>query len=145
MFEATLAQGQALKQILEAIKDLVNEVNLECCASGIHLRAMDPSHVSVVTLQLRANGFESYRCDRNVSLGIDLASAANKLLEFSGDDGDSITLRCQDGADSVTFLNCKQRKGNGLGLPAAADRQRGVGVAVLPRTAPPGGGPPSQR
>eukprot|EP01012_Entosiphon_sulcatum_P021666 TRINITY_DN2651_c0_g1_i1.p1 TRINITY_DN2651_c0_g1~~TRINITY_DN2651_c0_g1_i1.p1 ORF type:complete len:265 (+),score=56.00 TRINITY_DN2651_c0_g1_i1:47-841(+) len=102
MFEATLAQGQVLKKILDAIKDLVNEANLDCSSSGIQLQAMDSSHVSLVTLLLRGNGFESYRCDRNISLGINLASM-NKILKCSGND-DSITLRCQDEADAVTFV-----------------------------------------
>ena len=30
---------------------------------------MDSSHVSLVALSLRADGFEHYRCDRNVSMG----------------------------------------------------------------------------
>jgi hypothetical protein len=33
---------------------------------------MDSSHVSLVALQLKAEGFELYRCDRNISLGLNL-------------------------------------------------------------------------
>jgi proliferating cell nuclear antigen len=102
MFEATLEQGQLLKKILEAVKDLVNEANLECSASGIELQAMDSSHVSLVTLLLKASGFEGYRCDKSISLGINMSSM-NKILKCAGND-DSITLRCQDNADTVTFV-----------------------------------------
>eukprot|EP00667_Euglena_gracilis_P022088 EG_transcript_24437 len=102
MFEATIEQGQLLKKILEAIKDLVNEANLECSASGIELQAMDSSHVSLVTLLLKSNGFEGYRCDKSITLGINLASM-NKILKCAGND-DSITLRCQDVSDTVTFV-----------------------------------------
>jgi proliferating cell nuclear antigen len=38
------------------------------------LRPQDSSHVSLVALLLRADGFDHFRCDRNVSLGINLAS-----------------------------------------------------------------------
>ena len=34
MFEAKLAEGHILKKIIEAIKDLVNEVNIDVSASG---------------------------------------------------------------------------------------------------------------
>lgn len=34
----------------------------------------DSSHVSLVALLLRADGFDHFRCDRNVSLGINLGS-----------------------------------------------------------------------
>ena len=30
---------------------------------------MDSSHVSLVALSLRADGFAHYRCDRNISMG----------------------------------------------------------------------------
>eukprot|EP00996_Jenningsia_fusiforme_P001089 NODE_1996_length_1331_cov_75.313573_g1812_i0.p1 GENE.NODE_1996_length_1331_cov_75.313573_g1812_i0~~NODE_1996_length_1331_cov_75.313573_g1812_i0.p1 ORF type:complete len:286 (+),score=83.76 NODE_1996_length_1331_cov_75.313573_g1812_i0:75-860(+) len=102
MFEATLEQGQLLKKILEAVKDLVTEANLECSASGIQLQAMDTSHVSLVTLLLKGSGFERYRCDRNTTLGLNLNSMS-KILKCAGND-DSITLRSQDDGDTVTFV-----------------------------------------
>lgn len=35
-------------------------------------QAMDNSHVSLVSLSLRADGFDKYRCDRNISMGMNL-------------------------------------------------------------------------
>jgi len=37
MFEAKLSEGHILKRIVEAIKDLVNEINLDVTPSGISL------------------------------------------------------------------------------------------------------------
>jgi hypothetical protein len=34
MFEATLAQGSILKKIVDSLKDLVQEVNIEATPSG---------------------------------------------------------------------------------------------------------------
>lgn len=56
-------------QVVEAIKDLIEDANFDCNNSGFSLQAMDSSHVSLVALSLRADGFEHYRCDRNVSMG----------------------------------------------------------------------------
>lgn len=55
--------------MVEAIKDLIEDANFDCNSSGFSLQAMDSSHVSLVALSLRADGFEHYRCDRNVSMG----------------------------------------------------------------------------
>lgn len=33
---------------------------------------MDNSHVALVSLLLRADGFDKYRCDRNVTMGMNL-------------------------------------------------------------------------
>lgn len=69
MFEARLIQGGLLKKVVEAIKDLVTDANFECADSGLGLQAMDTSHVALVGLKLRADGFEHFRCDRDVNLG----------------------------------------------------------------------------
>ncbi|KAL7632473.1 UNVERIFIED_CONTAM: hypothetical protein RMT77_017186 [Armadillidium vulgare] len=102
MFEARLVQGSLLKKVLDAIKELLNEASLDCADYGIQLQAMDNSHVSLVALSLRAEGFDKYRCDRNIIMGMDLKSLA-KILKCASND-DIITIMAQDDADSVSFL-----------------------------------------
>jgi len=102
MFEARLLQGNILKRLMESIKDLVTDANFDCSSSGISLQAMDSSHVSLVALFLRSEGFEHYRADRNISLGINLSSMS-KVLKCSGSD-DIITLKAEDNGDQVTFM-----------------------------------------
>jgi hypothetical protein len=63
-----------LKKVLESIKDLVTDANFDCSPTGFSLQAMDSSHVSLVALLLRADGFEHYRCDRALSMGMNLAN-----------------------------------------------------------------------
>jgi len=102
MFEAKIAQAATLKKIVEAIKELVTDAKFECTASGISLQAMDASHVSLVQLLLRADGFEEYRCDRNISLGMNLDSLS-KVLKCAGNE-DTVTIRADDDADAATFI-----------------------------------------
>ena len=72
MFEARLVQGSLLKKVLESVKDLLTEAVWDCNGNGMSLQAMDSSHVSLVALMLRSDGFDTYRCDRNIALGINL-------------------------------------------------------------------------
>ncbi|GFZ14962.1 proliferating cellular nuclear antigen 1 [Actinidia rufa] len=102
MFELRLEQGSLLKKVMEAIKDLVNDANFDCSATGFSMQAMDSSHVALVALLLRSEGFEHYRCDRNISMGINLANMA-KILKCAGND-DIVTVKADDGTDSVTFM-----------------------------------------
>ncbi|KAI3450461.1 hypothetical protein Pfo_007126 [Paulownia fortunei] len=102
MLELRLVQGSLLKKVLEAIKDLVNNANFDCTATGFSLQAMDSSHVALMALLLRSEGFEHYRCDRNISMGMNLNNMA-KMLKCAGND-DIITLRADDGSDVVTFM-----------------------------------------
>lgn len=102
MFEARLLSATTLKKILDAIKDLLNEATFDCSDSGIQLQAMDNSHVSLVSLKLDCNGFDKYRCDRNLSMGMNLGSMT-KILKCANND-DQVTMKAQDNADTVTFM-----------------------------------------
>eukprot|EP00798_Chlamydomonas_sp_ICE-L_P015860 gene15860-21988_t len=56
MFEARLIQGSLLKKLVEALKDLVSEVNWDVSTEGISMQAMDSSHVCLCTFHLLALG-----------------------------------------------------------------------------------------
>ena len=61
MFEARLTQGALFKKIMDAIRELVKEANIDCSESGLSMQAMDSSHVALVALMLRNDGFD-HRC-----------------------------------------------------------------------------------
>ena len=73
MFEACLDQGLTLKKVLDALKDLISEACWNVNSAGFSLQSMDPSHVSLVQLNLRSDGFKIYRCDRNIAIGVNVA------------------------------------------------------------------------
>ena len=63
---------------------------------------MDSAHVSLVSLLLRSEGFEHFRCDRNRSLGIPLAGMA-KILRCASNE-DSVTIKADDKGEEVVFI-----------------------------------------
>jgi proliferating cell nuclear antigen len=62
---------------------------------------MDNSHVALVAVQLKRDGFRSYRCDHPMPLGVNLGSLT-KVLKCSKDD-DVVTLRAEDNADVLSL------------------------------------------
>lgn len=102
MFEARLEEGAILKKVIDSVKDLITEANFDCSSLGIALQAMDSSHVSLVTLNMKAEGFQHYRADRTISLGINIGSMS-KILKCAGSE-DIITLKAEDNGDVVTFM-----------------------------------------
>ncbi|CAO3685084.1 unnamed protein product [Rhizopus microsporus] len=102
MLEARLQQAKLLKSLLEAVKELVTECNLECNDSGIALQAMDNSHVALVAMMLRSDGFDPYRCDRNLPLGINLTNLG-KILKCARND-DIVTLKADDDGDALSLV-----------------------------------------
>eukprot|EP00919_Chromeraceae_sp_WS-2016_P055473 GHVR01131888.1.p1 GENE.GHVR01131888.1~~GHVR01131888.1.p1 ORF type:complete len:260 (-),score=51.87 GHVR01131888.1:163-942(-) len=101
MFEARLQQGSILKKVVEATKELCTDVNIDCNESGITLQAMDSSHVSLVSMILRDNGFDHYRCDQAMSLGLNMGSMS-KIFKICSSD-DIVTMKAEDSADTIMF------------------------------------------
>jgi proliferating cell nuclear antigen len=102
MLEARLAQGNVLKKVIDSLRDLVNEANFEFTPSGITLQSMDSAHVILVSLLLRADGFDNYRCDRTIPVGINMASLS-KIIRAAAND-DAITLRADDNGETLNLV-----------------------------------------
>ena len=102
MLEARLNKALVLKKILDSVKDLVSDANFDCSDSGIAMQAMDNSHVTLIVLLLRSQGFEHFRCDRNMTIGMNVQSLA-KVVKCAGND-DVVTLKANDKADALSLL-----------------------------------------
>ncbi|KAF8469570.1 proliferating cell nuclear antigen [Kalaharituber pfeilii] len=102
MLEARIEQASVLKRVVEAIKDLVQDCNFDCNDTGIALQAMDNSHVALVSMLLRADGFSPYRCDRNIALGVNLNSLT-KVLRCAQNE-DMVTLKAEDAPDNLNLV-----------------------------------------
>jgi len=63
---------------------------------------MDTSHVALVSLNLSMDGFESYRCDSNVVLGVNISNLA-KVLKLA-DPADSITLQADQDPSTLKLI-----------------------------------------
>lgn len=105
MFHAKLKEGNLLKKLIESIKDLVTDINLDITGSGISLQAMDSSHVALVTLALNYDGFEDFRCDKQMTIGVNITQLS-KIMKCAGND-DTIILRADEEPNylNITFEN----------------------------------------
>eukprot|EP01090_Pellita_catalonica_P009116 TRINITY_DN20180_c0_g1_i1.p1 TRINITY_DN20180_c0_g1~~TRINITY_DN20180_c0_g1_i1.p1 ORF type:complete len:258 (-),score=53.84 TRINITY_DN20180_c0_g1_i1:45-818(-) len=101
MFEARVEKASVLKKIIESVKDLVTDANFDCSGTSVSLQAMDSSHVSLVSLMMEADGFESHRCDKRMQLGIKIDSMA-KILKCAGND-DVVTLKAEENGNVMSF------------------------------------------
>lgn len=102
MFEARLNSALVLKRIVEAVKDMLKEGVLNCSNTGIKMRAMDNCHVSLLYLDLDADGFDHYRCDRDFVMGINFKTLAMVLK--CADPDDSVSIEHNPDFDVVTFI-----------------------------------------
>lgn len=63
---------------------------------------MDSAHVSLVSLKMNDKGFEEYRCDKNTTLGLNLADLSKILKMAKGDD--TMTIRAEEDSSSLIII-----------------------------------------
>merc|ERR1712106_589587 len=102
MFEARLEKGDILKKTMDALKDLIKEAVWDVSGQGLSLQSMDSSHVSLVQVTLWTEGFETFRCDKNLALGVNM-DTMGKLMKCAAND-DAITLKSEDNGDLLGLV-----------------------------------------
>ncbi|QBM88361.1 proliferating cell antigen [Metschnikowia aff. pulcherrima] len=109
MLEGKFDEASLLKKIVESVKDCVKLCNFNCTEHGITVQAVDDSRVLLVSLLVGLSAFTDYRCDRDITLGIDL-EPFSKIIKCGGND-DYLTLMADDSPDSVvTIFEDKKRE-----------------------------------
>ena len=96
MFEARFANATLLKRILDAIKDLVQDVNLLCTEDGIELQSMDAAHVALINFTILAEACSLYTCDEQVTLGINVINLTKIIKCAEADDSVVLALSEDD-------------------------------------------------
>ena len=84
MLECTFEHGEVFAKIIDAVKDLCQEGNIDFTTNGVNMQIMDAAHVSLCCIVLRTNTFKTYKCSENVSLGLNFKSLAMVLRGAKG-------------------------------------------------------------
>ena len=69
-FKCGIFQAKVKDVIIDSLSSLVNEVNLEATSNGLSRQAMDNAHASLVSFNMKEEGFEEYRCGKNTTLDL---------------------------------------------------------------------------
>ncbi len=102
MFYAKFKEASTFKKLIDSIKELVTDANMDIKFNGISMQAMDSSHVTLVCLNLRCDGFEDFRCDKQLVLGLNIQQLAKILKCCSSED--SLTLKVDDDTNQMQFI-----------------------------------------
>lgn len=72
--------GHVFKALINTFKDLVNDFNLKCTPDGIAIDCMDTSHISMISVLIRAEDFEEYSCEHTILIGLN-ATSLSKIMK----------------------------------------------------------------
>lgn len=63
-------QAPIFKQIIDSLKDILTDVNLEIDETGLKIVAMDNTNIVLIHLKLDADKFEDFYCEKKMYIGI---------------------------------------------------------------------------
>ena len=63
-------QAPVFKQVVDALKDILTDVNLEIDSTGLKIVAMDNTNIVLIHLKLEAEKFEDFYCETKTYVGI---------------------------------------------------------------------------
>ncbi len=92
MFKAVI-NAETLRDAIEAVSSLVDEVKFSITENGIELKAVDPANVAMVSLKLDAAAFELFKSTPG-EIGVDLVRLSD-LLSMA-DRGEKVLLELDE-------------------------------------------------
>lgn len=111
ILEVKTVQAGAFRILIEALKEILTDANLEFDGTGMKVMAMDSSHTVLVHLKLHADNFEHYHISKNkIVLGVNMINLF-KLIKTMGNN-DTLTLYVNDGAENLLGILLENEEKN---------------------------------
>lgn len=85
-----------LRKVIESLSDIVDQMEIKASDKGLSIQVMDAMHVALADIFFSRDAFSSYRCDRDVQLGIPLKHILTILKGISIEEKSLLKLSCED-------------------------------------------------
>ena len=90
IFELKTVQVSVIKSLIEGLKEIITETNVEFSPNGIRISATDASVTILVHLFLEADKFEEYNCTKTIVSGVNIVNLFKLIRTVVNND--SLTL-----------------------------------------------------
>ena len=87
-------QTNAMKQLFEALKDILTDANIEFSESGVKMVAMDSTKTVLVHLKLQSDKFDTFFCKKKTIAGTSMPNLYKILKTINNDD--TLTFRMDE-------------------------------------------------
>jgi len=112
IFIVKTVQTSAFRVLIEALKDILQDVNIECDDTGLKIVAMDVSHTVLVYLKLESKNFEHYYCAKKYIMGINMTNLF-KLIKTMGNN-DTLTLFLKENDQNRLSIRIENNEKNSV-------------------------------
>ena len=101
--EAKTVQTSAIKQMNEALKEILTDANIEWNEKGLKIITLDPSNTILVHLKLEKENFEYFHCQKRMFIGINVLNLFKLLRTLTNND--ALTLFIEE--DNINQLGIR--------------------------------------
>jgi len=90
-----------LKKIIESLVGNVDQLEIKATDTGMAIQAMDQMHVALIDIFLSSSLFSSYRCDRDVQMGLSIQHFLAILKGLMVEESSVVKLSCEDSPQAL--------------------------------------------
>jgi len=96
LLEIKTVQSQAFKILIEALKELLTDTNVDFDENGLKIVAMDTSHCVLAHVKLDASKFEQYYCKTKFTIGVNMLNLYKLIRTINSNDTLTIFIDASD-------------------------------------------------
>lgn len=85
-----------LKKIVECLAEIVDQAEIKVSEKGVSIQVMDIMHVALADVFLSSSMFSNYRCDRNLTIGVELKVLVKVLKGITLESNGTFRIECDD-------------------------------------------------
>ena len=86
LLDVKTVQSSAFRILIEALKEILTDANMEFDDTGMKIMKMDSTHTVLVHLRLQAEDFEFYYCKQPIVLGVNMINLFKLIRTIGNDD-----------------------------------------------------------
>jgi proliferating cell nuclear antigen len=96
LFEIKTVQSSAFRTLIEALKEILTEANIEFDSNGIKIVTVDETHTNLVYLSLQSDKFEHFYCPVKYVLGVNMIYLFKLIKTLENNDNLTLYLPAKD-------------------------------------------------
>ena len=110
--ELKTVQTGAFKTLIEAMKEILTDANIEFTDGAVKIITMDPTQTILVHLKLEKDSFEYYHCKHKIVIGVNMLNFFKLIRTLTNND--ALTLYVENGNTNILGIRIENGEKNSL-------------------------------
>jgi proliferating cell nuclear antigen len=110
IFRFRTIKASSFRTLIEAVKEVLPETNMEINREGISIKSMDGTHLILVHLALEASAFDEFYCAATTIIGLNMVNMHKLIKTINNNEILSITMLKSDTTKIIIEIQNSQKQ-----------------------------------